>query len=149
MYSPDGTRIATASYDRAARVFDSMTGAQLARLNHDDTVTGVVFSPDGMRIATASNQSARVFDSVTGAELARLNHDDRIRAVAFSPGGAHVATASDDHSARVSEVAPDLLVRRAVALMTRPLDDRELRRYSLPPDCKHIQQWERGARRTT
>jgi WD40 repeat protein len=70
-FSPDGTRVATASDDCSARVFDAATGAQLARLDHQGAVNGVAFSPDGTRVATASDDfSARVFDAATGAQLA-------------------------------------------------------------------------------
>ncbi|MGH3993558.1 MAG: WD40 repeat domain-containing protein, partial [Pseudonocardiaceae bacterium] len=54
VFSPDGTRVATASDDRMARVFDVVSGAEQARLPHDDWVWSVVFSPDGTRVATAS-----------------------------------------------------------------------------------------------
>ena len=56
-FSPDGTRIATASDDKTARVWDSASGHELARLAHDDGVWGVAFSPDGTRIATATGGS--------------------------------------------------------------------------------------------
>ena len=94
-FSPDGTRVATGSYDGSARVFDAATGAELARLDHGGLVYGVAFSPDGTRVATGSSDgSARVFDAATGAELARLDHDGSVYAVAFSPDGTRVATGS-------------------------------------------------------
>jgi TIR domain/WD domain, G-beta repeat len=101
-FSPDGTRIATASWDKTARVWDSASGHELARLTHDDSVYGVAFSPDGTRIATASiDNSARVWDSGSGRELARLTHDDAVYGVAFSPDGTRIASASWDKTARV------------------------------------------------
>jgi WD40 repeat protein len=61
-FSPDGTRVATASDDHTARVFDPATGTEHARLTHDDWVRAVAFSPDGTRVATASRDgTARVF----------------------------------------------------------------------------------------
>jgi WD40 repeat protein len=74
--------------------------------------------------------------------LARLDHDDWVRAVAFAPDGTRVATASNDGSARVFEATPDRLLERVLAVMTRPLDPTELRRYSLSPNCRHVQHWE-------
>jgi tetratricopeptide (TPR) repeat protein len=60
-FSPDGTRVATASLDKTARVWDAQTGETLATLNHDDAVRAVSFSPDGTRVATASlDKTARV-----------------------------------------------------------------------------------------
>jgi WD40 repeat protein len=149
-FSPDGTRVATASADLSARVFEAATGAELARLDHDGRVLAVAFSPDGTRVATASNdRSARVYQAATGAELARLDHDGTVAAVAFSPDGTRVATASDDRSARVFEATPGLLVQRALRVMTRPLSPAELRRYSLPPKSRHIQQWHRRQQQET
>jgi len=144
-FSPDGTRMVTASGDirgGSARVFEAATGAELARLDHDGSVRAVAFSPDGTWVATASDdKSARVFEAATRAELARLDHDGPVRAVAFSPDGTWVATASDDKSARIFEATPDLLVQRAIDVMTRTLNAAELRRYSLSPSCRHVQRW--------
>jgi WD40 repeat protein len=43
-------------------VFDSTTGAELCRLDHDGPVRAVAFSPDGTWVATSSSDgSARVW----------------------------------------------------------------------------------------
>jgi WD40 repeat protein len=140
--SSDGARLATASDDGSVRVFDVVTGVELARLDHDATVVTVAFCLDGRRVATGSRDgSARVFDAVTGVELARLDHDATVAAVAFAPDGAHVATASYDSSARVFEADSTALVRRAIEVMTRPLRPIELRRHLLPWNCHHREQW--------
>ena len=151
-FSPDGTRIATGSGDPlsgrgSTRVFNAATGALEARLDHDDQVNSVAFSPDGSRIVTGSGSppdpgSARIFDAVTGAQQARLDQDGAVHAVAFSPDGALVATASSDRSAHIFEATPDLLIKHAFDVMTRPLNIAELRRYSLPSDCRHVKEWQ-------
>jgi WD40 repeat protein len=69
-WSPDGSRIATASWDKTARVWDAKTGAETLTLKgHTGPVNSVSWSPDGLRIATASgDKTARVWDATSGAE---------------------------------------------------------------------------------
>jgi WD40 repeat protein len=57
-WSPDGTRIATASADKTAKLWDALTGQELLTLyGHTAVVGGVAFSPDGTRLATFSDDS--------------------------------------------------------------------------------------------
>jgi WD40 repeat protein len=103
-FAPDGARLASASSDHTARVWDVATGACLAALEgHEDDVNGVAWSPDGTRVATASfDGSTRVFDAATGACLAELRgHDGDVNGVAWSPDGTLLATASDDRTVRL------------------------------------------------
>src|SRR5207344_1921737 len=63
-FSPDGTRVVTASNDNTARVWDVVTGAQLSPpLQHQGVVASAAFSSDGIRVVTASkDETARVWD---------------------------------------------------------------------------------------
>jgi WD40 repeat protein len=63
-FSPDGSRIVTASGDNTARIWDAATGRDIAVLRgHDDTVYSATFSPDGSRIVTASgDKTVRIWD---------------------------------------------------------------------------------------
>jgi CHAT domain/WD domain, G-beta repeat len=71
-------------------------------LRHIEKVTAVVFSPDGRRLVTASdNVTARVWDVTKGQQVARFTHSDQVYGVAFSPDGRRLATASEDNTARV------------------------------------------------
>ena len=52
-FSPDGSRIVTASNDKTARVWDAATGIAIAVLSgHEGPVWSAAFSPDGSRIVT-------------------------------------------------------------------------------------------------
>jgi WD40 repeat protein len=61
-FSPDGTRVVTASYDNTVRVWDAATGRPvMILLEHQDKVLSAIFSPDGTRVVTASvDKTARV-----------------------------------------------------------------------------------------
>jgi WD40 repeat protein len=77
------------------------------------------FSPDGMRIVTASNDgTARVWEGVTGRQLAVLEgHVGPVHSAAWSPDGVRVVTASGDKTARLWRVSSytDHLVQTAKA----------------------------------
>jgi len=63
-FSPDGRRLATASRDKTARLWDPATGEHLRTLTgYTGKVSGVAFSPDGRLLATASlDKTARLWN---------------------------------------------------------------------------------------
>ena len=65
-FSPDSTRLVTASMNDTAIVWDIATGKQVQTLDHDDWVKVAKYSPQGDRIATATDDSVRVWDSIDG-----------------------------------------------------------------------------------
>ena len=107
IFSPDGKRIATASQDKTAKIWDATTGQLLLTLTgHTDSVNNISYSPDGKLIATASDDhTAKVWDAITGKELLTLTgHADAVWRIAFSPDGTRLATASVDSTAKVWDV---------------------------------------------
>lgn len=53
-FSPDGTRLLSASDDKSMRLWNGWTGTEIAPLQgHSEWPNSVVFSPDGTRIASA------------------------------------------------------------------------------------------------
>jgi tetratricopeptide (TPR) repeat protein len=108
-FSPDGTRIVTASQDGTARVWDAKTGAEALTLQgHTGWVQSASFSPDGTRIVTASgDKTAKVWDAKTGAEALTLQgHRGWVQSASFSPDGTRIVTASGDSTARVWDARP-------------------------------------------
>lgn len=101
-WSPDSTRIVTASKDKTARIWNADGMGEPLILTHDQAVLFVAWSPDGRRIVTTSDTTARVWSLVGNAEPLILNgHSERVNYAAWSPDGKSIATASDDGTVRV------------------------------------------------
>ena len=111
-FSPDGTRIVTASDEGGAKVWDARTGTALLELSgYRSGVMSVAFSPDGARIVTGSwwvsngptdQQPAKVWDARTGTHLLDLKgHRENVQGVAFSPDGTRIVTGSRDRTTRI------------------------------------------------
>jgi hypothetical protein len=64
---------------------------------HAQKVTSVAFSPDGLRLATGSEDgTARIWDARTAKKLLDCKgHSSSVSSVAFSPDGLRLATGSD------------------------------------------------------
>src|SRR2546427_12897489 len=82
---------------KTAKVWDAASGRKLRTLaGHTAEVRGVAFSPDGTRLATASeDQTTKVWAAATGRELVTLaGHAARVLGMDLSPDGTHMATTS-------------------------------------------------------
>jgi WD40 repeat protein/transcriptional regulator with XRE-family HTH domain len=108
VYSPDGTRIATAGADQTARIWDAATGKELQNLKA--TAYGSVwyasFSPDGKFLATAGeDRVARIWDVATGDRVRELKgHVQDVFHIEFSPDGRRLVTVSPDATAKIWDV---------------------------------------------
>jgi hypothetical protein len=108
-FSPDDRTLATCSYDRQIKLWDTATFKEPRVLKeHSDAVYGVVFRPDGKLLASgAADRAVKVYDAATRKLLYTLGEPtDWVYAVAFSPDGKHLAAAGADKSIRVWEVTP-------------------------------------------
>jgi WD40 repeat protein len=103
-FSPDGKRLASASFDNTVKLWDATTGKEIKTLNgHTYWVYGVSFSPDGKRLASASaDNTVKLWDTTTGKEIKTLNgHTNSVNGVSFSPDGKRLASASGDNTVKL------------------------------------------------
>jgi WD40 repeat protein len=130
-FSPDGSRIVTASGDKTARIWDAATAKEIVVLRgHQDAVESAAFSPDGKRIVTTSRDyTARIWDAATAKEIAVLRGVSS--SAAFSPDGKRIVTVYDN-TASIWDAA----TAKVIAVLRG--DDRSVNSAAFSPDGKRI-----------
>ena len=104
--TPDGEILATASWDRTARLWNLRTGTDLGTFSHESRVVCVALSPNGRTLATAiDDRTAAIWSVRTKSRVAELRHDGRVTSVVINGDGTLVATASEDRTARTWSLA--------------------------------------------
>ena len=110
VWSRDGSRVLTVSWDKTAKIWDPADGRLVASLEgHTANLMGGAFSPDGKHVVTgAEDKTARIWDAATGRELRQLTgHQGTVFAVVWSPDGQTIATADQYGSVRLWDANAD------------------------------------------
>jgi WD40 repeat protein len=111
-FSPDGTRIVSASTDGFAKVWT--TGATIVQnLKHPSGVTAAAFSPEGRTVGTTSYDGMLRIWNVEDGSLARTitAGSKTLWCLAFSPDGKMIASAGEDRVVSLWNVADGTLLR--------------------------------------
>ncbi len=142
-WSPDGKRIASASYDKTVQIWDAFTGATLLIYrDHTKEVLTMAWSPDGTSIASGGlDGSVRVWNALTGeTKYVYTSQANWILSLSWSPYGTDIASASGDngtngHREHTVHVW-DVLSEETVYIYPKHTDEIESVTWS--PDGKRI-----------
>ncbi len=103
-WSPDGTSIASGSWDKTVQVWDASDGRQLyIHRGHVTSIPAVAWSPDSRRIASASvDGTVQVWDAATGMHAQTFRgHNSYVYAVTWSPDGTRIASGGNDRKVHI------------------------------------------------
>lgn len=112
--SPDGQTIAIGNISGTLKLWDTVSGTLMQRLEGQDVQTrSVAFSPDGKSIVGGGyGNTVKIWDVETGALQRTLSgHSSEITTVAFSPDGKMIASGSFDYTVNLWDSETGTLIR--------------------------------------
>lgn len=136
-FSPDGSRVVSASRDSTIRIWDVLTGKPIHVLKgHLNDVSSAVFSPDGNLLVSGSTDDIRIWNTKTGHCCKTLNGSGK---PLFSPDGRYIVV-TEPRSVHIWDVDTNTNVWYAESNMSLQLPQYSY--LSTPatfsPDSKHV-----------
>jgi WD40 repeat protein/serine/threonine protein kinase len=107
VYSPDGTRLVTSSWDRTLKFWDLVDSDISRSIWSRNGFSCLDFSPDGNQIATGENDGTiTLWDVVPRRRIRTLRgHPDGVVSLKFSPDGTQIVSVGKDNLLRVVDVS--------------------------------------------
>jgi WD40 repeat protein len=104
-FSPDGLKLASGTLLGIIQVFRTDTAELLLEFNaHQQSIRGIVWSPDGQQLISASDdKTVKFWNSSTGRQIGQpcIGHTLWINSLAIASDGSFIATASSDKTVRL------------------------------------------------
>ena len=139
--SPDGSRVATASYDQSIGLWDATSGEAIRTLNgHNGAVFDLAFDPTGQLLASASaDETGKIWRVETGERLDTLGQpEDEQYTTSFDPMGERVLVAGADNRIRVYRVVSREKARINPLLYSRFAHESPIIRAAFTPDGRWL-----------
>ena len=109
-FSPDGSRILSAAFDKTLKLWDLEGYCLRTLLGHEDAVLSCAFSPDGSRILSAAFDSTlKLWDLEGNCIQTMQGHEDEVQSCAFSPNGSRILSAAFDKTLKLWDLKGNCL----------------------------------------